>query len=298
MIVAVLIGGQLLIGPPGAAVLAEGGTEPVEVLIQDSGGTLQILPNPAKVNVGDTVTVDVYLAGAENIWSIDLRFTFDREKVSVVPYSEWEAARPRWEVFDPNPLRHIVLGNGVSPVDGTSFDEFVYIVTNLNPAVPFTGSGAICSITFSGLSAGTHPLHFTYVKGVNLVGTNLGTAYVDGSITVGDPTAVAISRFVARPMGRSVRVLWSTEQETSILGFNLYRSEDLAGEPLRLNDAIIPGKAMGSPAGAQYQFADRSVEPGVLYHYWLESVGLDGAATRLGPESAAAAQFLLDPPVQ
>ena len=70
------------------------------------------------------------------------------------------------------------------------------------------------------------------------------------------------------------------------------------GEPLRLNDALIPGKAMGSPAGAQYQFADRSVETGVLYYYWLESVGVDGAVTRLGPESAAAAQFLLDPPIQ
>jgi hypothetical protein len=118
------------------------------------------------------------------------------------------------------------------------------------------------------------------------------------NVTFIDPTAVSISRFVARPLGRSVRILWDTEQETDILGFNLYRAEDSTTESLRLNNLLIPGKAPGSPAGAQYQYVDRSVEPGVLYHYWLESVHSDGTTTRLGPESATAGQYRLGPPIQ
>jgi hypothetical protein len=59
-----------------------------------------------------------------------------------------------------------------------------YVVANMNPALPFTGTGRICSITFEGLAPGTSLLDLTYAKAANRDGDTLYPVPIDGIISV------------------------------------------------------------------------------------------------------------------
>jgi hypothetical protein len=99
------------------------------------------------------------------------------------------------------------------------------------------------------------------------------------------PTAVTLYDFHATFSGRAIHVVWETASEIDCLGFNLYRAESLHGPRTRLNAALIPCQAVGGPVGAEYLFDDPNVTPGTTYYYWLEDVGVYGAAVLHGPVS-------------
>jgi len=101
------------------------------------------------------------------------------------------------------------------------------------------------------------------------------------------PTAVVLDRFEARPEGAGQRLQWQTISEVAVMGFHLYRSEAADGRLTRLNEALVPAQAPGSPSGAAYSFLDGTAVPGVSYYYWLDVVEIHGGATRHGPAIAA-----------
>jgi hypothetical protein len=98
-----------------------------------------------------------------------------------------------------------------------------------------------------------------------------------------DPTAVELASFSVDLEGGSVMVRWETATELDNVGFNVYRAEADGGEPIQLNDRLIPSQDPGSTVGSRYQFVDRSAQPGMAYEYWLEDVDLGGAGTMNGP---------------
>jgi hypothetical protein len=155
-------------------------SSPREVLPQDIAGTIKILPNPAYVDVGGTVTVTVWLEDVGNYYGLDFKLDFEKATVSV-PSGK---TTPLWEVFDED--NHLSIKNTVQNVDGI-YDQVWYAVTNFNPAEPFTGTGRVCSITFSGLAEGTTVLDFTYAKGSTRDGDEFFPTQVDGSIIVSRP---------------------------------------------------------------------------------------------------------------
>ena len=97
------------------------------------------------------------------------------------------------------------------------------------------------------------------------------------------PTAVELASFSVVPKGRTVQVSWETATELDNLGFFLYRANSAGGERIRLNDWLIASGSPGSTVGVSYQFVDRSAEPGMAYHYWLEDIDLEGVAGMNGP---------------
>lgn len=102
----------------------------------------------------------------------------------------------------------------------------------------------------------------------------------------GNPTAVTLADFGATATDGVVLLEWETASEVDLLGFHIYRAETPDGSQTRLNAALIPGQAPGSPVGAVYHFQDKAVSavPGT-YYYWLEDVDVYGVATRHGPVS-------------
>jgi hypothetical protein len=98
-----------------------------------------------------------------------------------------------------------------------------------------------------------------------------------------DPTAVELASFSSEPQGRTVLVSWETATELDNLGFNLYRANSAGGERIRLNEWLIASQSPGSTVGSNYQFVDRSAEPGKAYHYWLEDIDVEGVARMNGP---------------
>ncbi|MBC7265222.1 MAG: DNRLRE domain-containing protein [Chloroflexi bacterium] len=160
------------------SLLSRSTTASEEVSPQDLPGVIKILPSPATVDVGGNVTVEVWLENVGNYYGLDFRLSFDKTLVNV-PSGQ---VTPLWEVFDP--INHFIVKNQADNITGTVW----YVVTNINPAEPFTGTGRVCSITFSGLAPGTTALDFYYVKGSTRDGVGLYPTQVDGMIVVGTVT--------------------------------------------------------------------------------------------------------------
>jgi uncharacterized repeat protein (TIGR01451 family) len=88
-----------------------------------------------------------------------------------------------------------------------------------------------------------------------------------------NPTSVTIvDNSVSEENGVTLR--WSTESETDVLGFNVWREAD--GQAVKLNDALILAVYSGQAQGSSYSFADGSAQTGVYYGYQLEIALVDG----------------------
>ena len=108
----------------------------------------------------------------------------------------------------------------------------------------------------------------------------LGQRWVNGA------TGVTLAWFTATARDGAITVAWETASEIDLLGFHVYHAEAVDGPRTRLNEALLPGQAPGSPVGAVYEFVDEAVAPGLSYWYWLEAMDVRGAATLHGPVSA------------
>ena len=133
-------------------------------------GTIRLEPSSVTANVGEPVTVSIWLENGANYYGIDIRFRFDEALVSI-PSGH---VTPLWDVFDES--NRMIIKNQVD--DGLIW----YSITNLNPATPFTGTGRICSITFVPLAEGLSPLNLCYAKGATRDGDPLFPTQSDGLI--------------------------------------------------------------------------------------------------------------------
>lgn len=102
------------------------------------------------------------------------------------------------------------------------------------------------------------------------------------TLTTGQPvpTAVALRSFSSRTQPGSVALRWHTASESTLLGFNVYRTTS-AGS-VRVNRSLIRARAGGTIADARYVLVDRAVHPGRAYTYRLQAVGFDGSRAWLG----------------
>jgi hypothetical protein len=73
-----------------------------------------------------------------------------------------------------------------------------------------------------------------------------------------------------------IRIDWETETEIDTAGFNVYRSEQPAGDFELLNDVLIPSNG-DATSGSSYSFVDSNVAAGETYYYRLEDVELDNS---------------------
>ncbi len=104
-----------------------------------------------------------------------------------------------------------------------------------------------------------------------------------------DPTLpVELSSFTATcTAAQFVSLSWVVQSETNLLGYNILRNkeEDLAAALTLNTEPISEGTAAGTQIS--YSYLDEQVEPGSTYHYWLESVDLDGTSHFFGPVSVS-----------
>ncbi len=116
-------------------------------------------------------------------------------------------------------------------------------------------------------------------------------AKADGDLEIvfpnsGDITLpVELSSFTAIYYSQNNYVLlsWVTQSETDHLGYNILRSESgTLQNALRINGSLIStGQSMGTVT--TYQFQDLEVYSSITYHYWLESISLNGIPHYYGP---------------
>ena len=97
------------------------------------------------------------------------------------------------------------------------------------------------------------------------------------------PTAVTLTAFTARARGKATRIDWSTSQELSSWGFDLYRSDDGSWESAaRVTPQPILARGRGQ-SGADYSWDDTTGAPGPATVYWLVETETAGTSNRYGP---------------
>ena len=103
------------------------------------------------------------------------------------------------------------------------------------------------------------------------------------------PTAVTISNFTAQAQVSvpSVSLQWDTDNEVTLLGFNIYRAATVMGLRQKLNINLIPAQHPGQMVSGQYSYEDQDVIQGDTYYYWIEAVMLGDMTEEIGPRSAA-----------
>ncbi len=101
----------------------------------------------------------------------------------------------------------------------------------------------------------------------------------DKSATAGvgivNPTSVALAEASASYVDAQARLQWRTVNESDVIGFHIYRSEN-GGERVKLTDALIQASQPGQSSGASYLYTDSSVEFGKRYSYFVEMIGTNG----------------------
>jgi hypothetical protein len=251
-------------------------------------------PATAQANVGEEVTIDLYIEDVEDLYAVDLETDFDvgflqvidadlgTEDIQLEPVNGWFWSDWIWFNEASNDTGHTH-----------------YLATEMRTIHPdpADGSGPIARITFTGLEGGTTVMTWSRADLTTPEGVAIPNVTQDCTVVLLIPTGVSLAQFFARPMDGAINVEWETTTDVNILGFNLYRAQDRLGEPLLLNEALIPVQELGSSLGAQYQYPDRSALPGLLYHYWLDFVRVDGSTSRHGPVSAILDPFRLYLPI-
>jgi hypothetical protein len=149
--------------------------------------------------------------------------------------------------------------------------------TDLFPGAPAGPIGADLASAFNGTDPnGTWSLYV-----VDDCPGFTGALQGGWSVNINPQTsAVVVARFAATARPGQIRVSWKTGEETSLLGFNLFRSG--GGRTAKLNSGLIAARHAGTSRGGAYRFADAHARPGVSYTYRLQLVRFDGTKTFAG----------------
>jgi len=159
-------------------------------------------------------------------------------------------------------------------VDGTTVTvspRMDGIFTARNVRITAAGLSAVFNYTRD--ASGEEYIHVTHNEGLIINAPNA------------TPTAVNLATFEATMRNGTAFVTWETMVELDNLGFNLYRSNTVAGPWTRLNTTLIPTKNPGGISGAYYEWRDGNVPSGASVYYRLEDVNIYGASTFHGPTS-------------
>jgi len=79
---------------------------------------------------------------------------------------------------------------------------------------------------------------------------------------------------------------WKTASEVDNFGFDVYRGRSEEGPFERLTTTPIAA-AGTTDEPQQYSFEDVTIEPGVVYWYYVESIAMSGVRERFTPVFAA-----------
>jgi len=94
----------------------------------------------------------------------------------------------------------------------------------------------------------------------------------------------------------SILLKWSTQSETNMLGYHVYRSDSIIlANADRISDCLI--QAQNQSTETHYQFSDEHFSDYKTYYYWLSSCELDGTIQYYGPVMIKTNQEEIIPPV-
>jgi hypothetical protein len=106
-----------------------------------------------------------------------------------------------------------------------------------------------------------------------------------------NPLPVTLSSFTASVIQNEfVALNWTTQSETNMLGYKVYRSQGSIEQADFVSDLI---DAENNTIETNYNFEDHEVYPLILYNYWLQSIDNDGSTMNFGPLTAEIEEVLI-----
>ena len=152
--------------------------------------------------------------------------------------------------------------NAVPEEQGKYTIQLVGFIGNTNEVCPTTPTG-------------------TYTTEFITKENTINHACLYGRITGFVPSAVELKNFSASLVENGVAIHWDTTNEVNTLGFNLYRSDVLYGEKVKVNNELILNAGIpGGMIGASYDFLDEITLDEA--YYWLEEIETNGNAIDYG----------------
>lgn len=154
------------------------------VIAQERATVVRISPQTLTVNPGDVFTVEVWVDDVLDLYGVDIQLAFPAGALEVVDPNPGTLAleiTPRYDLLQPDSILQRSANNGTGTIG--------YIVTQLSPTPPASGSGALFEFQFRALASGTHAITFTNhqlaaIGGVPIGHTVQGASYtVTGNVT-------------------------------------------------------------------------------------------------------------------
>jgi hypothetical protein len=139
-----------------------------------------VRPDPAAVEVtaGTIQTIAVVLEDAADVYGIDVRASFDPSRIEIVDADPGKAGVQTAPGSFPQP--DFVALNEVDNGAGT----LRYVITQVNPTPPATGSGTLFTIQVRGKAGGDSTIRIDLVEMSNRSGELLPVQTADGAIRV------------------------------------------------------------------------------------------------------------------
>ncbi len=121
----------------------------------------------------------------------------------------------------------------------------------------------------------------------------LSWQYPDDNATL----PVTLSSFTATCSASNVVSLaWTTQSESNLLGYYIYRNNiNLLESANRVTNKIL--NATNQTNEQHYSFSDAEVEINNTYYYWLQSIEANGSIQYYGPVTVQTTQGIVTPPI-
>ncbi|MDZ7722692.1 MAG: GEVED domain-containing protein [candidate division KSB1 bacterium] len=129
----------------------------------------------------------------------------------------------------------------------------------------------------------------TYTEGGGLLSSGFGAGYgevEDYYATLDDtpPVSSQLTSFEAEQSEKGIRLFWNYENLQNLVGFNVLRSVEEAGQYNQINKSLL---LCLEPNPQSFTFTDYDILKNKNYFYKLEALDLNGKSTLYGPVCAA-----------
>jgi hypothetical protein len=99
--------------------------------------------------------------------------------------------------------------------------------------------------------------------------------------------------FWAAPRNRAVTIIWAADNESDVMGYNLYRSDVQGGDYQKITAEPIAIKTNGGRRWSWYWYKDNNLVNGTEYYYLLETLRTPVRTRKHGPVTATPSLFWL-----
>jgi len=146
---------------------------------QTASTTITLDPSAAVIKEGETISVSIRIDDVMNLYGADVNLSFDPQVLSVIDAYESISGinLEHGDVLDPP---YYIVFNFADNTTG----NIRYVLTQLNPTDPFSGSGVLAVIHFQAKQAGYSDLIFDNSKLGDDNGKEIPATNIDGTITI------------------------------------------------------------------------------------------------------------------